>query len=76
MKELRLQIPDYISDFLEKLSGSKDAFVVDAILSQMQSPNDLVSEQLMIEGYKNDNLESAALKQDFTDVDLEHWDEY
>ncbi len=76
VKELKLSIPNYISEFLDKLASAKDAFIIEAITSYMQDPSNSASEQLMIESYKDENTESRLLKQEFVHVDSESWDDY
>ena len=54
----------------------RSAFISDAIKQKLAQQKKQELELLLEEGYKNRYKESMEMSAEFTDIDLENWDEY
>ncbi len=54
----------------------RSAFISDAIRQKLALQKKQELELLLEDGYKNRHKESIDMSAEFTDIDLENWDEY
>lgn len=76
MSTIEINISEELHESIIKFSNNKQLFIVEAIKEKIKKIKSKKIEKQLIEGYKNSMIEDEQLINDFSNIDLENWDEY
>lgn len=76
MSSIEINIPEELHDTILQFSNNKQLFIIEAIREKIKMISKRKMEKQLIEGYKNSAKEDEQLLDDFSNIDLENWDEY
>ena len=76
MSTIEINIPEELHESILQFSSNKQLFIVEAIKEKIKKIKRKKIEKQLIEGYKNSMIEDEQLINDFSNIDLENWDEY
>lgn len=72
---IELDIPEELNSILSQLTNNKQLFILEAIKVRIEQMKQSTIEKQLIEGYKYSAKHDSELIEDFSQVDLENWDD-
>jgi hypothetical protein len=72
MKTIQLHIPDELADKVQRLSGNAETFIISLLQSKVKEMDESTS---LADQYEMASKENTSLQKDFSQTDLEGWDD-